>query len=63
MNMTHTTQNSSKQNLQIMSSKKKNKTNFINNQLDCNFFFSSKTKYIYNFTKPKSQRLKANHTI
>ena len=51
MTMIHTTQNSSKQNLQIMSSKKKNKTNFINNQLDCNFFFSSKTKYIYNFPK------------
>ena len=42
-------------NLYIMSSKKK--ANFINNQLECFFFFlfSSKIKYIYNIPKPKSQ--------
>ena len=33
--------------------KKKKKANFINNQLECFFFsfFSSKTKYIYDFPK------------
>ena len=38
-----------------MSSKKK--ANFINNQLECFFFFlfSSKIKYIYDIPKRKSQ--------
>ena len=39
------------------------KANFINNQLECNFFFSSKTTYIYNFPKPKSQTLKDSKRI
>ena len=42
---------------------KKKKANFINNQLECFFFFSSKTKYIYDFPKPKSQTPKDSKLI
>ena len=47
-----------------MSSNNK-KANFINNQLECFFFFlfSSKTKYIYDFPKPKSQTPKDSKQI
>ena len=45
--------------------KKKKKVNFINNQLECFFlfFFSYKTKYIYDFSKPKSQTPKDSKQI
>ena len=69
--MAHTAQNNSKKkvqrNLQIMSynTKKKKKVNFIYNQLECLFFFFfiSKTKYIYDFSKPKSQTPKDSKWI
>ena len=73
--MAHTTQNSSKinlqRNLQIMNSntkfkkkRKRRKANFINNQLECFFFFFfSSKKYIYNFPKPKSQTSKNSKRI
>ena len=48
--MAHTTQNSSKK-------------HFINNQLEFFFFFSFKTKYIYDFLKPKSQTSKDSKRI
>ena len=57
-------------NLQIMSSntelkkeKRKKEANFINNQLEFLFFFSSKTKYIYDFPKQKSQTSKNSKQI
>ena len=57
-------------NLQIMSSntelkkeKTKKEANFINNQLEFLFFFSSKTKYIYDFPKQKSQTSKNSKQI
>ena len=33
----------------------------MNNQLECFFFCSSKTKYIYDFPKPKSQNPKTQN--
>ena len=53
--MAHILQNNSKKPTQYEFWKKK--AIFINNQLECFFFFlfSSKIKYIYNIPKPKSQ--------
>ena len=51
--------------LWILTQNLKKEANFINNQLDCFFFFffNSKIKYIYNFPKPKSQTPKDSKRI
>ena len=73
--MAHSAQNNSKvnlqRNIQIMNYntklKKKKIANFINNQLECFFFSFSFSlvlkKYIYNFSKPKSQTPKDSKQI